>query len=179
MQRPSDRLFFATFPSPSAAEACRLRALVLQERHGLIARPIPVDRLHVTLSFLGDYQGVPDELVAKLSRCAEQVRSAPFRVTFDRVRSFSPSRACAFLPGRGADHLATLHASLQAAFLNHGLSFSEDAHYAPHLTLLYDPKLLSEQFVEPVSWVIEDFALVHSLVGRGTYQVLQRFRFAG
>jgi 2'-5' RNA ligase len=47
------------------------------------------------------------------------------------------------------------------------------------VTLLYDDHLVAEHAVEPVSWVVREFALVHSLIGKTSHIVLGRWSVSG
>jgi 2'-5' RNA ligase len=37
------------------------------------------------------------------------------------------------------------------------------------VTLLYDECGIKEQPIEPISWTVNEFVLVHSLLGKGRY----------
>ena len=64
--RATDRLFFALFPDPGTAERIAAVAARLRERHGLTGPALAAERFHITLSHLGDYHGLPADLVAKV-----------------------------------------------------------------------------------------------------------------
>ena len=55
-------------------------------------------------------------------------------------------------------------------FGNHALS-----HFVPHMTLLYDRRVIAEQATAPVYLTVRDFALVHSLVRQGRHIELARW----
>ena len=81
----TDRLFFGLFPD--AGTAARIAALGedLKRKHGMKSRVHAVDRLHVTLFHLGDFPGLPNDLVRKATAAAEGLRAEPFEVKIGRA----------------------------------------------------------------------------------------------
>jgi len=69
----TDRLFFGVFPDPGTAGQIWESAQTLRSKHGVSGKPVRKDRLHVTLHHLGDYDGVPRDIVVKASKAAESV----------------------------------------------------------------------------------------------------------
>ena len=63
---PTDRLMFLLYPDPPTAEAIAREARRLKDALGLRGQPLATDRFHVTLHHLGDYVGVPNDIVAKV-----------------------------------------------------------------------------------------------------------------
>jgi len=51
--------------------------------------------------------------------------------------------------------------------------------FTPHLTLLYDDRVVVEEVVTPVSWMAAELVLVHSVVGEGHYDLPDRWAFQG
>jgi 2'-5' RNA ligase len=166
---PTDRLFFALFPDD--ATASRIVALAASEsrRHGLHVKPLRSDRLHVTLFHLGDWAGVPEDVVAAASRAADALRAASFDLAFDTVASFAARRAqkpLVLKATSGNEALHGFHARLADALRKNGLGDWTRGSFVPHVTLAYDRQLVPPQPVEPVAWHARDFVLVHSLLGQ-------------
>ena len=87
--KPTDRLFFALFPSDEAIPQIVKTALQLRDDHGLTGKSLSNDRLHVTLHHVGDYAGgLPHGLVEEVQEAASKVAATAFDVTFDRAMSF-------------------------------------------------------------------------------------------
>ncbi len=175
---PTDRLFFAIFPSADAATRIEQLALQLRGEHGLKGKLLATGRFHVTLHHLGDFVGLPQGVVAAACEAAASVAMPPFEVTFDRVMSFTrPSNRPFVL--RGGDGLAALMPFQQAlsTALNHaGLGGGKaNAHFTPHVTLLYDDRSVAEQAIEPITWTVHEFVLVRSLIGRSQHIPLARW----
>jgi 2'-5' RNA ligase len=56
-----------------------------------------------------------------------------------------------------------------------GLGRRVDARFTPHVTLLYDSRLVAEQAVSPIHWTAHELVLVHSLLGQTRYVPLARW----
>lgn len=176
--KPTDRLFFAIFPSADVAARIEQLALHLRSKHGLKGKLLATGRFHVTLHHLGDFVGLPQGIVAAACEAAASVAMPPFEVTFDRALSFNrPSNRPFVL--RGGDGLAALMTFQQAlsTALNHaGLGGGKaNAHFTPHVTLLYDDHGVTEQAIEPIAWTAHEFVLVRSLIGKTQHIPLARW----
>lgn len=179
---PIDRLFFALFPPTAVASRIDELAQRLRADCGLKGKTLQPGRLHVTLHHLGDYAGLQQGLVSAARAAASAVRAQPFEVTFDRVMSFSrkPTNRPFVLRGdAGLAELIAFQQSLGAAMKKTVLGSWAESHFTPHVTLLYDDSEVAEQAVEPLSWTVSDFALVHSLIGKTRHTVLGRWSLTG
>lgn len=86
--KPTDRLFFAIFPDTDAAARIAELARRLRGEHGLNGKLIDTARFHVTLLHLGDFAGLPQDIVTRAGEAAAAVAMPPFEITFDRAMSF-------------------------------------------------------------------------------------------
>jgi len=176
--KPTDRLFFAIFPDAKAAARIEQLAHGLRVEHGLKGSPLKTDRFHVTLHHLGDFPGVPQDIVAMAGKAAAALAMAPFEVAFDRVSSFAGRPAGRPFVLRGSDGVAALTAFQQAlgsSMDRSGLGRRAERQYTPHVTLLYDDRIVPEQSVEAIRWTAHEFVLVHSLLGRTQHVPLGRW----
>lgn len=176
---PTDRLFFAVHPDAATAERIATLAAALRSEHGLRGRPLAAERLHVTLHHLGDYAGLPDEVVRMAGEAAGRVGAAPFDASFDRAASFaarSGKKPFVLLGGGGVAPLIDLQRSLGAALQARGLARWVAPQFTPHVTLLYDDAVVAAQALEPIRWRVDEFVLVHSLLGRSLHVPLMRWR---
>jgi len=172
-----DSLFFAIHPDENTGAAIASRARELCAAHGLRGRPIAVDRLHITLHFLGEFPGVPADVVDRASDVATSVKAGSFEIGLDRAMSFAgnkkkrPFVLGSRTPSPGlAGFQKSLHEALRKAGLRNQLRG-----FTPHLTLLYDEQHVREQAIDPIRWTVREFVLVHSLVGRGRHETLARW----
>jgi RNA 2',3'-cyclic 3'-phosphodiesterase len=173
--KPTDRLFFALFPSEEAIPQIVKTSQNLREVHGLTGKSLSNDRLHVTLHHVGDYAGgLPEGLVETVQEVASKMAMSAFDVTFDRAMSFagSPRNKPFVLRGNvgRAGGLADLMAFQKEFYLSMcraGLQGPRaNAKFAPHVTLMYESQAVPEQVIEPIRWAAHDFVLVHSLLGQ-------------
>jgi RNA 2',3'-cyclic 3'-phosphodiesterase len=178
--RLTDSLFFALYPDkPAAARIAELSAR-LRTEHKLSARPIPADRLHITLHYLGAFAGVPADIVAQARDAASQTAFPPVDVVLDRIESFSGRRAKRplVLLGDVTETLNALEQALGAALDAAGIAVKRHPEFKPHVTLLYDEHRVRSQPVAPINWTAREFALMRSLLGKSQYEVLARWPLA-
>jgi RNA 2',3'-cyclic 3'-phosphodiesterase len=176
--RPSDSLFFGVLPGPEAVARIDTLAHALRDSLGLHGQPRRRDHLHVTLHHLGPYAGVPPDVVAAACEAASGVLLRQFQARFDRASSFAGGmgkRPVVLLGDPAATGLHGLHAALAARLSLCGLGRGTERAFAPHVTLLYDARAVTEQVIPPVAWTVREFVLIHSLLGRGEYRALGRW----
>lgn len=179
---PTDRLFFAIRPDADAATRVDRLVQDLCKQHGLKGKSLGIERFHVTLYHVGDYGGLPADVVDLAGEAARAVSgAAPFRLEFEQVASFSRrprNMPLVLLGGDGLIAVSRFQLSLAAALARVGLGLSGGANYTPHLTLLYDDRYVAAQAIEPVAWTAHEFVLVRSLIGKGRHEILLRFPLA-
>jgi 2'-5' RNA ligase len=179
---PTDRLFFALFPD--SATAARLAALAQHQaaRHGLHGLPLAQERLHLTLFHLGDWAGVPADVVDAATRAAAQLHPTAFEVRLDEAGSFVSRRdkKPLVLKARGGNQaLRGFHAELGRQLGRHGLTRAASEPLEPHVTLLYDRSMVPFAPVEPVIWRAGEWVLVHSLLGQTRHRRLASWPLTG
>ncbi len=153
----------------------------LRITHGMWGRPLPPERLHGTLVHLGDFFGVPDEVVESAGKASAKVAAGmkPFEIVFNRVMSFPRKVGRRPLVMLDGGHSLLIHELQQRLCAALGIS-DGGRKFTPHITLLYDEKNIAEQFLpEPVVWTVSEIVLVHSLVGKSTYRELGRWELGG
>lgn len=174
---PTDRLFFAIFPDADAAGELADRARRLRG-DAVAGTAVAADRLHVTLNHLGDYDGLPRDIVAKALTAGPLVEASAFRVSFDRAESFGRPFVLRHVAD-DASPLAAFQKGLGEAMARAGLGRHVERNFTPHVTLFYDERPRPPTLVEPVSWRVEEFALVHSLLGQTRHVILERWPLRG
>lgn len=175
--RTTDRLFFALFPDPDTAGQIAELAAQLRGRHGLTGRPLSPERFHITLTHLGDYEGLPADLVAKARQAGDRVTAPAFRPHFDRAGSFSGrsgNRPFVLQSSESETPVTAFQRILAQAMMGTGLG-RKAGPYSPHVTLLYDDAMIATHPVEPVAWTAGEFVLVHSLLGQTKHVILDRW----
>jgi RNA 2',3'-cyclic 3'-phosphodiesterase len=180
----TDSLFFAILPDAAAASRIAQIAQQFRSAHGLKGKTLPADRFHVTLHHLGNYAGLPQDIVATAGEVGASVANAmpAFELAFDCAESFSSTPRNRPLVLRGGDGLIALTGFQQAL----GTPLKRTAvrpwlkpGYTPHLTLLYDDHAVFPQAIEPITWTARELVLVHSLVGQGQHVHLGQWALNG
>lgn len=176
---PTDRLFFALLPDPSASGQASALTQQLREEHGVKGKPIAPERLHVTLHHVGDFLGVPAATMTALQGAMATLSSPSFDLSFDRVASFSGKPGhlpWVMLGGQGVAAVMAFQSQLDKALTRAGVSSKASrSRYTPHLTLLYADHRLDERHIDPISWSVREFVLVHSQIGHNRYTLLGRW----
>lgn len=182
-QKATDRLFLALLPEPTIAQAIYDFAQERRTREGMKGRPIAPDRLHVSLLHLGDFAGLPQELVQSSSeRMSTLAATLPaFEVSFDVIGNFSrrPLRKPLVLLQDHQDaQLKNLAEKLLRTF-GPPRSGGGSTKFNPHVTLLYDEMTVPLESIPPFVWQVNEIVLVHSLIGQSRYVILDRWALKG
>ncbi|MEI9991601.1 MAG: 2'-5' RNA ligase family protein [Rhizomicrobium sp.] len=177
----ADRLFFALVPDAGTAARVTSLAEDLKHARGFTGRLIKPGHLHVSLVFLGDWDGLPGSVLSRAHDAAQGVRAPSFVITLDRAVSFRSDGNYPFVLLAGGDDapLKALRASLGAALARRKLGRFARAPFTPHMTLLYDAKAADEAPIAPMSWTVADIVLVHSLFGQNRHEHLARWPLGG
>ena len=181
-QLPAHRVFLAV--KPDADTAVRIAALVEKLRPvvGFKGKALRHERLHITLHHLGDFvQLPPEDLVARVRLAAGGLTLPPFDVAFDQVVSFHgrrDHRPFVLLGSEGVVGLMAFQAALGDALLHAGVLVPR-GHFKPHVTLLYDRGGFAPKAVEPITWTVREFVLIHSCLGKTRYDELGRWPLKG
>jgi 2'-5' RNA ligase len=174
---PTDRLFLATFPTEAAVRDIGLLQARMKTELNLSGKPLQPDRLHITLCHLGDYAGLNDDVVRRANEAMAGKSFTPFDVTFDRVASFANRARNKPFVLQGREGVAAVEAfqrQLHEGLKANGLGKWAKP-YTPHVTLLYDNQQVAEQAIEPITWRVESFVLVHSELGKTRHHIKQRW----
>ncbi|HET6970108.1 MAG TPA: 2'-5' RNA ligase family protein [Phenylobacterium sp.] len=171
-------LYFALQPPVEAQREVRRRLAEAKARWPLTARPVPPERLHVSLCGVGAFPSLPHEVVTA-ARCAgAAARDRPFRVAFNRLGAWGRGegpRPLVLWGDEGVIGVESLHQRLHAALAALGLAGGAPGPIWPHMTLLRDRTAVPETVVPKVDWWVREFVLIASLHGAGRHEVLGRF----
>lgn len=150
------RLFLALWPD----DAVRERLLSAQQQWPWPARaaPVPAERLHLTLHFLGEVEeGAAAALTAALPLAA-----TPVTLRLDRATLW-PQGIAVLEPSAVPPALAALHARLGALLQAQGMRVEARA-FRPHVTLARHAQgALPPACIEPIEWTAAGYALVRSI----------------
>jgi RNA 2',3'-cyclic 3'-phosphodiesterase len=177
-----DRLFFACLPDEKTAARIHALAEKLKRANKFDGNLILPEHLHVSLFHLGDWKGLPGEIVKLAQDAAAQVSTPVFEVGFNLAQSFRNSTGIYpfVLTGDGnAAQWRALHSALGTALKRAGLGGATQGAFKPHITLLRDRLRVPGSPIVPISWMVRDFVLVHSLLGKTTHIHLARWPLQG
>ncbi len=166
------RLFFALWPD--AATRARMAQIAADLRPVYPARWVDPSRYHVTLHFLGDHAALRADLVNGAMAAAARVRCPGFDCVLDRIGGFRGARPpCVLQPVQVTPGLQQLWQDLRLALAGAGQGRGLARDFAAHVTLGYGRGApLASASIEPVTWPVDGFVLLHSIVGQPAYRVL-------
>jgi 2'-5' RNA ligase len=162
------RLFFAAWPPPETAAALAGWA------RGLEGRPIPAEKIHLTLAFLGGVQ--PDNALA----AARRVKAGAHRLPIEVAKYWRQNQIVWAGPSELPPELKALVDALHFQ-LYRAEFILERRPFAAHVTLLRKaPRPPALPALPAVDWPVHEFTLVNSSVSSkgSTYTVLERFALA-
>ncbi|MGH8506859.1 MAG: RNA 2',3'-cyclic phosphodiesterase [Stenotrophobium sp.] len=180
MIEPGNRLFFALMPDAVARTACEAAVRDLKLRMQPQGRWINAQRYHMTLLFLGDE--VTPEQEQKALAVAHRVSSPPFMLTLNQALGFRNREIPWVLtPQEVPLELTQLHDRLRDA-LRAAAVPPERLRFSPHLTVLRNGgQMLPLTRIGPVSWQVDEFVLIRSVLRQqpAQYQILGRWPLNG
>jgi 2'-5' RNA ligase len=162
------RLFLALWPEPAVRAGLGAWRDAWAWPHG--ATPVPDDKLHLTLHFLGS---VPSERLPALLD-GFTVPFTPFRIDLGRAVLWQQGIAV-IEPFKNSPDLLALHARLGEALIALGLQ-PEARAYRPHVTMARRAGSVAVPQDGPaIAWNVRGYALVASRPGDGSYTVLRAY----
>jgi RNA 2',3'-cyclic 3'-phosphodiesterase len=173
-----ERLFFAVLPPPAGRDVIHALAEAQKRACGFDGTLIRPEHLHVTLFHLGDWIALPAELVAQANQAATSVAAAGFEVRFDKLASFrNRTGVRPFVLTGPSEAWRPLRLALGQGLKQVGLGAAvhDLDDFTPHVTLLRDEKSAKAQKIDPITWQVQDFVLVQSLLGKTTHIHLGRW----
>lgn len=163
-------LFFAVMVDQTVMASIEELARSIRGR----ATPIPSERLHVTLQYLGAFDSLPVDLVERTKAAAATIASPPADITLDQIETFASRRPKhpIVLSGEPSDSLSALEIQLANALAVAGIKIKRHPHFTPHITLFYDTQRIPKSAIEPLTWQASQFALIHSHLGQSRHETL-------
>jgi 2'-5' RNA ligase len=174
-----DFLFFAALPSPTEAPRFALAGEHLRRELGLGGRLLAQETLHVSLHAIGEYDGLPNSIVESAKKAGAAVLAPPCEIVFNNATSFNrrTDRPLVLRAGDDPPAFMILHRVLGDAMKSVGfrrVSFQ----FTPHMTLLYDHRLVAKRAIKDIRLTVQNFDLVHSLHGRGPTRYIHLARWS-
>jgi RNA 2',3'-cyclic 3'-phosphodiesterase len=172
--RLTDSLFFGIFPEKASVERLAELANRLRTQFSLGSKPIPADRLHLTLQYVGAFARFPVDVVEQAKAAAATIALPLADITLDRIETFASRRAKhpIVLSGEASDSLSALESRLAEALAAAGITLKRQRHFKPHVTLFYDTRRIPANAINPITWQATHFSLIHSHLGQSRYETL-------
>jgi RNA 2',3'-cyclic 3'-phosphodiesterase len=180
-RRAPGAVFFAVKPDEETGKKALAQAKDLQAAHGLRDRLQARELFHITLFAIGNFPTLPQAQIDDAIKTAAAFRMQPFEITLDRALTFDtkkPKLPLVLAGSNGVTKVRMLRQALLADMKRAGIRPTAGSD-EPHMTLLYDPRKVPEQPIEPLSWTARDFVLVHSHFGLGKHEELGRWPLRG
>ena len=174
-------LYYFLFPTPLAAETAKELLRRLQGPRGAgRGEPKSLDRLHITLHYLGRFlNSIPREFIDMALAAGSAMDYEPFEVRLDVLQSRGGFEKGAFgtvelAPQAGASReLRRFQHALDNTMRRMGFAETQIcSHFNPHMTLHYKHERIDRMVVAPVAWTVMQFAMVDSLYCLGRLDVL-------
>jgi 2'-5' RNA ligase len=162
------RLFFALWPDEAARQA--LGALSRDVALVAEGKPVPEEKIHLTLAFLGE---VAADREPEVKRAAQDLRGEAFTLGLDRVGSFRRARVAWAGTSMAPQPLLDLQEELAAKLAEQGFEL-EEREFAPHLTLARKiARPVPAAAIPAIAMQARALALVRTETGTGRYTTLE------
>ena len=162
------RLFFAIRPPPDRTTQIGGLRDAVRERGSVVSD----ERLHVSLFVFDDYPALPAGLADGAIAAASGVVAAPFYILFEQLVAGKGSTLLS--PSEPLPALIAFQERLAAALADGALAPRRRWSFRPHITLFYGNRCAAAESIEPISWLVKEFVLIHSHVGERRHVTLAR-----
>ena len=175
-----DKLYLAVLPN--AETAARMASLggEFLETHRIDGAARPAQLLHFSLIGF-DLSNYPLAAAVPLAeRAGASVAMPAFSLSCDQITGFGNRArpALVLTCGRGKSEIETLRGKLADHILRAG--FRSKTGFTPHVTIAYAQEPFAEKIpIEPISWTVDRFVLVHSFHGQGQHEHLKHWLLTG
>ena len=164
------RLFFGILRASETDKRIREEAWRWNDGSRLVAP----ERHHVTIAILDDHPTLPVGLVESMVAIGGSAAIGPFPIRFDRIDENGGS--VVLLPDERNVALASLRRQIIEGMGRRGIRQRQGYSFSPHMTVAYRRGSISSQVIDAFGWVVEEFVLIESHVGRSHYEVLARWK---
>lgn len=164
--RHVDRLFLGLKPPPAIVE----ELADLRDLFGANGTVVRNEHLHLTLFLFEDRIGIAPEFLPALTATLDGFRSGRFRILLDQL---SIKRNIVVRPSGPLPPLLAFQRELAELTARAGFPKMHDQPFSPHVSLCRGCQAMElRPSVLPMSWIVEEFALIHSFVGLTRHETL-------
>lgn len=170
------RIFVALMPDRRTA--ARAYGIGENMRHecGLAVRLRPLDILHVTLCFIGEYARTPETTLFSASEALSRIVAPRFEIRLDHTVDFNLAqgkRALVLCSSQPNGALAFLQQQVIDVLFEAGVIKTRPKTFEAHMTVFYHPDETSIEtrwLEKPIVWKVADFQLIESFYGETRYE---------
>lgn len=165
--------FFALWPNEKTAQQLHQRMQLLSEPHH--GKPVPIEKLHMTLSYLGQ---LPNQTLQAVCQLAETIRNSPFELQVNHADYWGDIQLRWLGIMSTPPNLLQLAAHLKRLLITVGCKVDKKP-FMPHITVARKcSKHFKPELVSVLSWKINEFYLVKSVKkgGFSKYEIIQRWK---
>lgn len=178
---PLETLFLALSPDMPSARFIEGYGRGFLRDHGLRYNraahawwPPERNRLHASLLGLGLNQDWPEDRLSEMDLVLQSLVLPPVKMTLNHILSFGRRRGnCPLVLTGDDDDVQHLRWRLLDALRPLGLR--DRKAFKPHITLAWGPGVISEQWIEPIELVFNDFVLIQSTRNRHVHRLRGRW----
>lgn len=183
--RKKSSLFVAFVPDEPAIRRiveCRNR---IADRYGPVGNLVRPELLHVTLVWMGDYEGeLPPRIVRETSEACTAMAAGfgTFPIQLGQIGFYKTKPGSYPLIMKGGEggnpQLMEFQEALKKQLALRGTPCKDSKKFDPHLTLSRGSLEVSEA-TDPVHWIAGEVVLLQSLLGESRYVTLGKWQLAG
>jgi 2'-5' RNA ligase len=155
-------LYLFLSPPPPVCEAIARH----RDLPGMARKPIPDDRLHMTVGGFGSFDETPQAGIEWVRERLSAVTLPSFRLYLDTL--IRPAGRALLIPSEAPAGFGRLQQALTAQLGIHRTSWRD---IRPHVTLGYGGSRARTEAIDPIGWTADDLRLVESIVGEGRHIV--------
>lgn len=155
-------LYLFLSPPPPVCEAIARH----RDLPGMARKPIPDDRLHMTVGGFGSFDETPQAGIEWVKSRLSAVTLPSFRLCLDML--IRPAGRALLMPSEPPAGLGRLQRALTVQFGIHPSSWRD---IRAHVTLGYGGPPARTSAIDPIGWTADDLRLVESLAGEGRHIV--------
>lgn len=169
-------VFVAFIPSEIAVRSISGYREWVVSQYGPLGKIVRPDLYHMTLAYIGSYQGdIPPRVLREAAEaCGAAAKVSPFPIELDRLGVFTKKAGHTLVMNMGNDsnpELLAFQQSLMEQLWRRGLRCKENPKFNPHVTLSREAPKISEA-IAPVGWIAGEVVLLKSLIGQSRYEAL-------
>lgn len=168
------RYFFALMPQLEVAHELYQAASEVLEPFG--CEPNPIERLHITLTFLGPLNRQQLDLAIQIG---DSIQANRFKLAIDSIKHWHKHPMLWFTPSQPSKELIELHQNLHEKLTKAGFDLDKCA-YRPHITFSRRKLDSFSHNVNTIPWPVKHFQLMQSttIADKSQYRLIKQWNLS-